>query len=67
MRYLYHETTEEERREINKSLICDSELRERFRELLAIQRQMDDVLLEPSSATVLNILSHARSKDKLAK
>lgn len=62
IRYLYHETTEKEEQEINKALLADSELRAMYTSMSAIKKEMDNAQLEPSPATVLNILSYARSK-----
>jgi hypothetical protein len=61
IRYLYHETTEKETREIDKALICDSDLQALYNELYVMKKNMDAAQLEPSSKAVLNILSYARS------
>lgn len=61
IRYLYHETTEKETREIDKALICDSDLQALYNELYVMKKNMDAAQLEPSSSTVLNILSYSRS------
>ena len=60
IRFLYHETTEKETREINNALLCDSELQILYNELCSVKKDMDQSRLEPSSSTVLNILSYAR-------
>ena len=60
IRYLYHETSATETTEINKALICDSELQEQFKELTATKSQLDTVRLQPSPASIGNILSYAR-------
>ena len=62
MRYLYHETTEKEEQEISKALLSDTELRELYTSMLALKKDLDKAQLEPSPATVLNILSYARSE-----
>ena len=62
MRYLYHETTEKEEQEISKALLSDTELREMYTSMLALKKDLDKAQLEPSPATVLNILSYARSE-----
>ena len=64
IRYLYRETTEEETKEIDKALICDNELMALYKDLCSIVKSMDDVQLEPSNLTVLNILSYSRSQNK---
>jgi hypothetical protein len=61
IRFLYHETSEKETKEINKALLCDIELQAQYNELNAVHRQLDSAHLEPSGATVQNILNYARS------
>jgi hypothetical protein len=61
IRYLYRETTEEERTEIDKALICDSELMALYNDMCAMIKEIESAQLEPSSATVLNILSYSRN------
>jgi hypothetical protein len=67
IRYLYRETTEKETREIDNALICDSELRALFNELSSMKASMDKARIEPSSATVLNILSYSRGQKEHAR
>jgi hypothetical protein len=62
IRYLYHETTEDETREIDNALICDSELQSLYTELCSMKNNMDRAKVEPSSRAVLNILSYAKSE-----
>ncbi|HEY3430852.1 MAG TPA: hypothetical protein VGK39_09260 [Cyclobacteriaceae bacterium] len=62
MRYLYHETTEKEEQEISKALLSDTELRAMYTSMVALKKELDKAQLEPSSNTVLNILSYARSE-----
>ena len=62
MRYLYHETTEKEEQEISKALLSDTELRKLYASMLALKKDLDKAQLEPSPATVLNILSYARNE-----
>lgn len=47
--------------EIDKALICDSELMALYKEMCNLLKDMDHAELQPSSATVLNILSHSRN------
>ena len=61
IRYLYQETTEEERKEIDKALLRDEELKAQFAELRAVMKSLDSSQKEPSSKTILNILSYSRS------
>jgi hypothetical protein len=62
IRYLYQEITEEEKKEIDKALICDGELMELFKDLTLIKESLKESELEPSNATVLKILSYSRSQ-----
>ena len=61
IRFIYHETSEAEERELNKALICDSELQGKYKELVAVKSQLDKSQLEPSAVAVQNILGYARS------
>ena len=61
IRYLYHETSEQEEREINKALLSDSELLALYTTMVAIKKEIDNAQLEPSPSTVLNILSYSKS------
>ena len=60
IRFLYHETSEEETKEINKALLCDSELQVQYKELNAMRKELDAARLEPSAEVVENILNYAR-------
>ena len=60
IRYLYQETTEEEKREIDKALRKDKELQAMFAELLSVKRGLDSARLEPSGNSIMNILSYSR-------
>lgn len=62
MRYLYHETTQKEAQEISKALLADNGLRELYQSMSALKAEMDKAQLEPSSSTVLNILSYSRNE-----
>jgi len=60
IRFLYHETSEEETKEINKALLCDNELLEQYKELNATSKQLNTIKLQPSQASIQNILNYAR-------
>ena len=60
IRFIYHETTEEEAQEINRVLSFDRELQLHYRELLLTKSNIEKAQLEPSSASVENILRYAR-------
>lgn len=61
MRYLYQETTEKENLEISKALLADNDLQQAYQQLVMLKQEMDATQLQPSSSTVLNILSYARN------
>ena len=60
IRYLYRETTERETREIDKALICDSELQKQYKELVTMKSQLDELRMEPSDRSINGILNYAR-------
>lgn len=60
IRYLYHETTEEEARKIRSALAADQKLAAVFEELCQLKDQLDGAMLEPSASTIANILHYAR-------
>lgn len=61
IRYLYHETTEEEKNEIDRALLRDGNLKAMFNEVCAALKDLDQAMLQPSESTVLNILSYSRT------
>ncbi len=62
IKFLYHETSEEETKEINKALMCDAELQVMYNDLKASIEELDHDQMEPSSSSILNILAYSRSK-----
>ena len=58
IRFIYHETTEEEALEINRVLSSDPELQLRYRELLLAKNSVDKTKLEPSAIVTENILRY---------
>lgn len=61
IRYLYRETTEEEKREIDRALVRDGKLKALYNELRAAIKDLDEATLQPSEATVFNILNYSRT------
>ena len=61
IKFLYHETSVEETKEINKALMCDSELQAMYNELKTVIGELDRDHMQPSSSTILNILSYSKS------
>jgi hypothetical protein len=60
MRRLYLETSLEETTEIDKALLCDSQLQRLYQEMVTLKRELDGAQLEPSEATVKNIVHYAQ-------
>ena len=60
MRRLYHETSAEETKEIDKALLLDSQLQRQYQEMAAMKKELDEAKLEPSDVTVKNILHYAQ-------
>jgi len=60
MRRLYLETSPEETKEIDKALLCDSELQRQYNELAATKKELDNAQLQPSDSVVKNILHYAQ-------
>ena len=60
MRRLYQETSPEETREIDKALLCDSELQRQYNELVVLKKELDSAQLQPSDSAVKNILHYAQ-------
>jgi len=61
IRYLYDETSDEEKKAIEQALVCDSQLLDRFQELSSVVRQFDAAKVQPSEKTVENILNYSKS------
>lgn len=64
MRYLYHETPEKEAEEIRTALLNDPDLKRKYLQLCEGKSEIDQVRLEPSSKSLLAIMSFARSAVK---
>lgn len=60
IRYIYHETTEEETTEISRVLSQDPELQLTYRQLILTHKDLKKAELQPSERAVNNILQYAR-------
>ena len=61
IRYLYHETTEEEKKEIDRALIRDGKLKALYNEIRAALNELDEAALQPSAKTICKILNYSRT------
>ena len=61
IRYLYRETTEEEKNEIDRALVRDGNLKALYNEVCAALKDLDKATLQPSESTLFNILNYSRT------
>jgi hypothetical protein len=61
IRYLYQETTEEEKNEIDRALVRDGKLKALYNDVCAALKDLDKATLQPSDETIFNILNYSRS------
>ena len=61
IRYIYRETSEKEEKAIKNALLTDSELLAMYNELCDMKGKLESTRMEPSSRTLLNILSYAKA------
>lgn len=60
IRFIYHETTEEENREIRRSVKVDPELSGQLDALQQITKRIDSEVSVPGNHVVASIMRHAR-------
>ncbi|MGB3181455.1 MAG: hypothetical protein WBB45_08695 [Cyclobacteriaceae bacterium] len=61
IRFVYHETSETENRAIERALLCDNELLDKYIELKVMTENLDSANTEPSQSSVDAILSFSKS------
>ena len=61
IRYIYHETTEQENSEIEETLLIDNEFFDAYRKLAEVSMELDRVNEEPSEKTINKILNYSKS------
>lgn len=66
IQYLYHETSEEETRAIEKALQTDWALREQFDALKDSKQGLDKLVTSPRPQSISAILNYARSSTEIA-
>lgn len=62
IRFIYHETTEEETQEISRVLSSDPELQRQYRELMLSAKSLDKASLEPSARAIEKIMMHVHGQ-----
>lgn len=60
IRFLYHETSEEETREIERAISYDPELALQLEEFKVVARELNENQMEPSASVLQRILEHAK-------
>lgn len=66
IRYVYDEISGSEREELKQAIICDSELQDLYKELIAIKRQLDQSMKSPSDKVTESILNYSKSLNLLS-
>lgn len=67
IRYVYNETSVDEKEEIKQAIICDAELQDLYKELMMVKRQLDQSMKSPSDKVTNNILNYSKSLNLLSK
>lgn len=67
IRYVYHETSEEESQEIEKAMLCDAELQTMYKEISGVKNRLDEAQKAPSDMVINNILNYSKSLNLLSK
>jgi hypothetical protein len=61
IRYIYQETTEREKKEIEQELLLDNKLFEEYKNLAEVSMELDRVELSPSEKTINKILNFSKT------
>jgi hypothetical protein len=61
IRYVYDETLEEENKLIASLLLTDTELQEFYYELLAVKKDLNQLIFKPSKSSTQYILDYSRT------
>ena len=61
IRYIYHETSDQENKEIENRLICDDVILEMYKKLKSTIHQLDKIEKSPSGQTIDKILDYSKS------
>ena len=63
IRYIYHETSDQENKEIENALICDDVILEMYKKLKNTIEQLDKIEQSPSGQVIDKILNYSKSVD----
>lgn len=63
IRYLYHETSEQESASIESALLRDNNLLKVYQELSLIKRQLGRVVSDPDEKIISSVMAYSKSLD----
>jgi len=66
IQYLYHETSEEETKAIEKAIQTDWTLKEQFEALKNAKQGLDKLVTSPRPQSITAILNYARTSEEMA-
>ena len=61
IRYIYQETNEQEKKDIEEALLFDNDLFEAYREIAEVSEELNRIDLCPSDRVIKKILNHSKS------
>lgn len=61
IRYVYDETTEEENRQLENAMACDTDLLDKYNELMWLKAQMEGSMKAPSEKTTKTIIEYSKA------
>lgn len=61
IKYIYHETTDKEKKDIEEALLFDNELFEAYRNIAEITQELDRIEYTPSDKVINKILNYSKS------
>jgi len=61
IRYIYHETSDQENKEIENALICDDVILEMYKKLKNTIKQLEKIEKSPSGQIIDKILDYSKS------
>jgi len=61
IRYIYQETNEQEKSDIEEALLFDNDLFETYREIAEVTEELNRIDMCPSDRVVNNILNHSKN------
>ena len=61
LRYIYQETNEQEKKDIEEALLFDNDLFEAYREIAEVTEELNRIDLCPSDEVIQKILNYSKS------